>query len=388
MIFISIIREWRELLRFRSLNPDSRSIVFYAEDFSSWTYFEHIIEELTGGLDKYICYVTSSRDDPVLKSGKENIQTFYIGAGSARTAFFSTLETDVMVMTMPDLGNYYIKRSKAQVHYVYVNHSLCSTHMSYRHRAFDNFDAFLCVGPHQKEELRATEELYGLEPKILIEAGFGRIDAIVGSQESSADHSTNDQDAPKRILVAASWGEQSLLENHGQELVGILLETRHHITVRPHVMTLRHEGKQLDRLQREFGANPNFTLDLGLRSQGVMADYDLMIADWGGSALEFAFGLERPVLFIDMPRKVFNPEYEEIPCVPMEVEVRSDIGDVVSPDSLDEIPRRIESLLKDPSATRGHIQKTRSKWVYNLGCSGRVGAKYIADTARSAKGVD
>ena len=33
-----------------------------------------------------------------------------------------------------------------------------------------------------------------------------------------------------------------------------------------------------------------------------------MVSDWSGVAMEFAFGLERPVLFIDVPRKTNNPE--------------------------------------------------------------------------------
>ena len=99
----SFIREWRAYFRFRRLPPNEKTIVFYAEDFSNWTYFETIIKELTGSLGKNICYVTSSKDDQVLKFDEENIQAFCIGSGTVRTAFFSTLEADVMVMTMPDL---------------------------------------------------------------------------------------------------------------------------------------------------------------------------------------------------------------------------------------------------------------------------------------------
>lgn len=286
-----------------------------------------------------------------------------------------------MVMTMPDLGTYHIKRSRAPVHYVYVYHSLVSSHMCYRQGAFDQFDAILCVGPHHKEEIRATEELYGLKPKILIEAGYGRLDSILGSEASLPSHPADTKGETKRVLVAPSWGENSLLENHGPELVEVLLATGHHITVRPHVMAIRHGRKLLGRMQQRFGSNPNFALDLSLGSQGVMHEYDLLVADWGGSALEYAFGLERPVLFVDVPRKVFNPEYERLPCIPMEVQVRSEIGDIVSPDRLWEVPERIERLLEDTAVRKDRIIEARSRWVYNLGSSGKVGAEYISSTA-------
>ena len=183
------------------------------------------------------------------------------------------------------------------------------------------------------------------------------------------------------MLVAPSWGKNSLLENLGAELVEVLLGTGHHITVRPHVMTIRHRRNLLGQMQKQFGPNPKFALDLSLRSQGVMHEYDLLIADWGGSALEYAFGLERPVLFVDVPRKVFNPEYERLPCIPIEVQARSDIGDIVSPDRLLEVPERIERLLEDTTVRKNLIIEARSRWVYNIGSSGKVGAKYISSTA-------
>ena len=381
MIFASLIREWKELSRFRALEPRLRSIVFYAEDSSSWTYFEPIVRELTGALGKQICYVTSSKDDQILDLNDESIRTFCIGSGTVRTAFFLSLEADIMVMTMPDLGTFHIKRSKEPVHYVYVYHSLVSSHMSYRRGAFDQFDAILCVGPHHKEEIRATEELYGLEPKILIEAGYGRLDSILAFEASLPSHPTDSHSGTKRVLVAPSWGENSLLENYGPELVEVLLGTGHHITVRPHVMEIRHRRRLLGRLQQRFGPNPNFALDLSLGSQAVMHDYDLLVADWGGSAFEYAFGLERPVLFVDVPRKVFNPEYERITCTPMEVQARSEIGDIVSPDHLQEVPDRMESLLEDTGVRKGRIIEARSRWVYNLGSSGKVGAEYISRKA-------
>lgn len=381
MIFSSFIREWKELSRFRALEPDLRNIVFYAEDHSSWTYFEAIVKELTGALGKQICYVTSSKDDQILDLYEDNIRTFCIGSGTVRTLFFSSLQADVMVMTMPDLGLYQIKRSRSQVHYVYVYHSLISSHMSYRRGAFDQFDTILCTGPHHKNEIRETEELYGLKPKILVEAGYGRLDAILGSEVSSHDDFNQRQTSLKRVLVAPSWGKNSFLESHGAQLVEVLLATGHHITLRPHVMANRHRKHLLGRLERQFGSNPNFILDLGLESQGEMSGYDLLVADWGGSALEYAFGLGRPVLFVDVPRKVFNPEYKQISCTPLEVQVRSLIGDVVSPDRLREIPERIERLFGKSTDSQDQLEQLRTKWVFNIGSSGKIGAEYIANTA-------
>ena len=160
--FVGMVREWQELGRFRKLESNDRAIVFYAEDGPSFVHFEHIIAELTQGLKLQICYVTSSVDDPILQREDPNILTFCIGFGSARTVFFKTLRADVMVMTMPDLNTFHIKTSVFPVHYIYVHHSMVSTHMVYRTGAFNHFTSILCVGPHHVSEIRAREKQLNL----------------------------------------------------------------------------------------------------------------------------------------------------------------------------------------------------------------------------------
>ena len=195
----SFISEWRAFFRFRGLPPEEKSIVFYAEDASSWRFLEPIITHLTSTLGKSICYITSSHVDPILERQDERICSFCIGFGTARTVFFLSLKADVMVMTMPDLGTYQIKRSNNPVKYLYVYHSINSTHMAYRRGSFDNYDQILCVGPHHTKEIRATEEFYGLKPKILLEGGYTILDSII---ESAQDIELAQYDGPKRILIA------------------------------------------------------------------------------------------------------------------------------------------------------------------------------------------
>ena len=384
MSFASFFHEWRALFQFKSVKPDVKDIVFYAEDAGSWRYFEPIISELLETHGKQIYYVTSSPDDPVLRSEDGRIQALCIGFGVARTVFFLFLRANVMVMTMPDLETYHIKRSRHPVHYVYMYHSLVSSHMIYRRGAFDHFDSILCVGPHHQEEIRATEQLYGLQPKILVKAGYGVLDSILRSQEAATGHMPQEGGTSKRVLIAPSWGENGLMETCGLELVEVLLRAGHHVTVRPHTMTIRQRPKLLKQLEQRFGSDPEFHLELDLRYQGTVQQSDIMISDWSGSALEYAFGLERPVLFVDVPRKVNNPEYEKIPCVPIEVALRSEIGKVVSPDHIAAVPELVELLCRNPGDWKERIRQLRSRWIYNVGTSGKVAASYIAKVAESA----
>jgi len=164
--------QWKEYKRFQALEQKARLITFYAEDVASMMYFEAIIKELTNVMGYKICYLTSAMDDPVLSSDNAKIEAFYIGDGMVRTMLFMNLETDVMVMTMPDLENLYIKRSRLYpVHYVYLFHSIVSTLVTDLKGAFDHYDTILCVGPHHMKEIRLTESFYKMNPLPALKGG-------------------------------------------------------------------------------------------------------------------------------------------------------------------------------------------------------------------------
>jgi hypothetical protein len=374
-LFLSALRGLRD---FNALDSDDREIVFYAEDNASWVFFEPIIRELLTTHGKKICYLTSSADDPVLTCQKDNIIGFYIGLGLVRTYLFLTLKAGIMVMTMPDLETYHIKRSKVwPVYYIYVYHSMCSTTMVYRFGAMDHFDAILCVGPHHINEIRATEKLYNLKPKILIESGYGRLDSII--EEAQNRPQTILVEGAKKVLLAPTWGDHALLETCAFDLVDILLGRGYQVIYRPHPMTVRHRQKLLTELQNKFAQHKNFKYETEVGSQESLHWSDILISDWSNAAIEYALGLERPVISIDLPRKVNNPEYQKVDFEPFEVSIRSNIGKVVPLGRLHEIPRHIEELCSNTDSYKRQIREIRSKNIFNIGRSGIIGAAYIAE---------
>ena len=84
--------ELNELKKFESLEQKERQIVFYSENKNSLFIFESLINELINTHNCNICYVTSSKDEPILKTSNKKIKTFCVGEGIARTKFFLNLE--------------------------------------------------------------------------------------------------------------------------------------------------------------------------------------------------------------------------------------------------------------------------------------------------------
>ena len=371
----SLGKEWNELKRFEKLSDFERSIVFYAENRASMDYFSSLISELTEKMNLQICYVTSVKDDPIFSSKNQRILPFYIGDSTARTKFFMTLKAKILVMDMPDLDKYHIKRSKIyQVHYVYLFHSMFSVHSYLRKGAIDNYDTIFCVGPHHVNEIRETEKIYGLKPKNLVKYGFGRLDTLLQKKENFQKTNSNTNDL---IIIAPSYGDNNLLEKCGIKLIEILLKSNFRVMLRPHLRTLRDSTKLIDLIKEKFEKNPDFLLEKGDIPYDSYHDSRCMISDWSGISLEYAFIFERPVIFIDVPKKVLNPNSSDISLEPIEISIRRKIGHVVSPTSLEEIPLIIKGSEENAQTFNKQIKEIRSNTVYNIGESAKTGAKYI-----------
>jgi hypothetical protein len=379
-LITSTFNDYREMRRFQKLDRSERRLVFYAESESYWGYLYPFIRCLIEDHGKSVCYLTSSPNDPLLKDKNPGIRAFCIGKGSVRTILFASLDADVMVMTIPDLGTYNLKRSKYPVHYVFVPHNMNSTHMVFRKGAHDAFDTIFCVGPHHLAELREAESIYGLSPRMLVENGYARLDVLC---EESKHRATPSPVSKRKVFIAPSWPPHSLLEIVGVDLIEVLLSAEYTVVVRPHRDTQR---LHLDALSNRFGERQNFTLADGKLGKNAFFESDLLITDWSGSAFSFAFARERPVLFIDVPRKVLNLEYERFSHPPLETVIREKIGVVLKPEQIRQAPDLVEEMCDSSDEWAKSIRVQRKQWVYNLGGSAKLGAAYLAELAARMSG--
>ena len=379
-------KERKELEKFNKLDLDERSIVFYSESsVLLYPYVEQIIKELEKR-DQKICYVTSSKDDPIFKNESKKIKSFYIGDGSVKYKFFWELKAKVVIMTMPDLENYWIKRSIVfPVHYIYVFHSMNSTHMAFQKEAFDRFNTIFCVGQYQIQEIRATEQLYNLKQKNLVEYGYGLLDKLLKSRPLHSQQNFLSKNNKKKILIAPSWGKQNLLESTGIELIKILLDAGYHVTVRPHPMTVKKSSKLIKQIKEKFEKNPDFLLDTNTSSFEQLFSSYALITDWSGIGHEYAFVCERPVIYVDVPKKAWNKEYEKIGLEPFEISIRDKIGEIVSIQDIESIPERIEFLYGHVTEFKSKIEKIRNDAVFNIRKSGEVAANEIIKIVNEEK---
>lgn len=370
-MMFDFLEDWRQARNVRQLPEARREMVFYSEGAAYWSHLEPIIRNLLSRHDQAVTYITSEARDPGLRMRHPLWQAFLIRPGTALTLLFRQLEARVMVMTMPDLDNFHLRRSIHRVHYVFVQHGTCSLHMANTKGAFDHYDTVFCTGPHQVRELRRMEEIYDLPRKAVFKHGFGRLDALLAA---AANAPSRDPDAPPQVLVAPSWGAQGILETCGEPLLTALEEAGYRVTVRPHPETRRRHPRLLRLLERRWKSSPRVRFDTGNGGFDSLLAADVMISDWSSVAHEFAFGLEKPVLFIDVPRKEHNPDYREIGVEPVEIGLRETLGRVLAPGRIAEAPAQIDALLAEREAWRARVSRLRRSFFFNPGRSGEAGA--------------
>jgi len=344
-------------------------IVFYSESNSYKPFLFPLLKNLLKNNFRVI-YITSDLNDSILLNPPSNLLSFYIRDGILLSLTFFYLKAKILIMTMPDLNSFHLKKSIYLVHYIYIQHSMVSSHMVYREGAFDHFDSILCSGMYQLEEIREWELLNKLPRKNLYQHGYMPLDMLLLNKK------------PKKttlihVLIAPSWGGNGLINLGAELIISKLLNAGKYVTLRLHPESKKRSVQQIKKIQKKFSNHLNFKFDNDNSVYDVLFETDVLITDWSGIALEFSFGLERPVIFIDTPRKVNNKRYKELKAIPIEVSIRNKIGVILNPKDLNKINIIVQQILLKSKSLKNKIKNIRKKNVFNYRKSVNEGSKII-----------
>lgn len=372
----------------RFLDVPNKKIVFYSEKNGFYKYYKNIIEEIIRRTNIVVHYITSDPLDEVFQMESEQFKPYYIG-DNRMIVLMMKMETDIMVMTTPDLENFQLKRSyvKKDTEYVYVPHDVNSSNLTFHKNALDHFDTIFTSGPKNKEEIAEREEKYKLLEKHLVEWGSGVIDNMTVSYQQMMRESAPQGEQKKTILIAPSWQKDNILDSCIEQMLGELVKTDYHIVVRPHPQYVRHFEGKIDALAEKFCKyDVEFQKDFSSNKTVYMAD--LLVTDWSSISFEYAFSTLKPVLFINTPMKVVNEDYQELKTVPIDLELRNTIGVSLEPDSIPEqIVPAVNKLLFDKQFSTAAMEELKNRYIYHPMESGKVGAEYLIGqlVARSKK---
>ena len=359
-----------------------KQLVFYSEGSGFYKYFSGMIDYVLGHSSIVIHYVTSDPKDPVFQMKSDRFQPYYIGEMKLITLMMK-LEADMVIMTMPDLNTYHIKRSlvRKDIEYIYTDHGVSSDNMTLRTHALDHFDTLFCVGPHQAEEARAIEKLYDLKPRRLVQVGYGLLDEMTEQWENTP-HSQGDK---KTILIAPSWQKDNIMDSCLDALIQEFSRLDCRIIVRPHPQYVRLYGERMDAIIARYRdrLGEDFIIQTDFSSTSTVYESDLLVTDWSNVGFEFALSTYKPVLYINTPMKVMNPEYDKIDVVPFDIRIRGQLGGELELDQLNGAGELAQKLLENPEKYREIIKAVKEKEIYNLGHGAEAAGRYIVKRLES-----
>lgn len=376
------------------MSVSGMKIVFYSEKNGFYKYYKNIIEEIIKRTNVVIHYITSDPEDEVFKMESEQFKPYYIGENRL-IVLMMKLESDICVMTTPDLENFQLKRSyiKKDIEYIYVPHDVNSSNLTFHKDALDHFDTIFTSGPKNKAELAEREDKFSLPKKKLVEWGSSVIDNMSAAYEEMSKEDASQEDALQKdvsqkasgnarptILIAPSWQKDNILDSCIEQLLDELKCKDYNIVVRPHPQYVRHFEGKIDALIEKYGKD-GIEVQKDFSSNKTVYTADLLVTDWSSIAYEYAFSTLKPVLFINTPMKIVNPDYRELETVPIDIELRDKVGISVelNEEALKKVPEAVSELLNNNRFSRESMEKLRDSYIYNFGKSGRVGAKYIID---------
>lgn len=362
----------------------NKKLVFYSENNGFYKYFKGMIEYILKYTNLTIHYITSDYNDKIFELAKteKHIKPYYIEEKKLITLMMK-MDADVVVMTMPDIENYHIKRSyvRKDIEYIWVPHGIDSNNLTQRTGSMAHYDTVFAAGPYQKKELVAENKVYDLKDRKIFECGYPLFDDMLKDYEKSKKMKKDGE--KKTIMIAPSWQKDNIIDLCLDKILKVLDGKNYNVIVRPHPQQVRHMKEYFNKMKEKYNDSENITIQTDFSNTSSVFDADLLISDWSGISFEYAFTTKRPVISVNTPMKVMNPEYKKIGVEPQTIWARKIIGETIEVKDIKNIDALIKKLLRSSSKYEKQITELVDDSLYNIGKSGKIGAKYIIDCVQN-----
>jgi len=297
----------------------NKHITIFIENDSHYRFVSKLIEEL---YKENKLRIISLEPLSHLNNHK-NITLNVIGQSKELISSLLNLKCDLFFTTTPGLNSSSFPKSKIfpkneRPQYIYLFHSLVSPNEMYSKNSFYNFDYIISPSETVGEQLKF---LVGKKTKIL---NFGYL--LFDNLEAYSF-----KNYKEKVLIAPSWGDQGISKNLLliQKIIKSINTNNLDAVFRPHPMNI----DVFD--DKSFDLN-NCEIDLNLDLKNLQ-DYKFLVTDCSGIALEYYFLTERPVLFINVPKKrKRNLTLVEKNLSLIEDDMKKILGSTIEPNDIDE----------------------------------------------------
>tara|TARA_B110000971_G_scaffold40472_1_gene39614 strand:+ start:1508 stop:2635 length:1128 start_codon:yes stop_codon:yes gene_type:complete len=338
LLFKKIINNYKIFTSINLIIKKKPRFIFYSENKSYQKYTYLLIKLISKKYPGEVYYVSSDIDDKILDN---NIINIFIGSSFLRVYFFNFIKTENIFLTLTDLGNHFIKKSKNVKRYIYYFHSPISTTKSYTQGAFDNYDLILCNGEYQYNEIRKRESHTNTNMKQLLKTGYFYFDYLAQKIQNN--------EIPDEILIAPSWnyGAKNFVNMNFENIIEVLLKKNFIVRFRPHPELFKRSKTTLEKIKKKF-INAKFIFDEDVDNCDSMQKAKCLITDNSGIAIEYLLLFKKPVLYFEDLDKIHNKNYKDFSdFTTIEDNLKVDFGKTFTLNDLDVLDVLINSSISE-----------------------------------------
>ena len=346
---------FKKIVYLRKIKP---KYLFFSEDKKYQKYSYLLIETLVKKHPNEVYYVSSDAEDKIKNLNIENI---FIGKGLLMIIFFMIIRAQNMFLTLTDLDNHAVKKTKNVDKYIYYFHAPVSTTKIYTATAFDNYDIILCNGNYHLDEIRKRELIKKIPKKKLIKTGYFYFDYL-------KDRMNNKIEA-NEILIAPSWNynQKDFINENLEEIIQFVLSKGHVVKFRPHPESFKRSMLTINHFRKKF-FNEKFILDETSENINSMESAKCLITDSSGIAIEFILLFKKPVLYFEDNDKIHNIEFNNYSdLITIDKKVKDKFGFTFKKDNIDNLDYLIEKSITEFRNKDSEINHFINDNFYNFG---------------------
>ena len=253
---------------------------------------------------------------------------------SRRIVYLGNLGGKFLVTTLPSLGHQLFPKSGASNRplYAYTFHSLIGPENAYKSGAFDQYDIIFSPARWITNELATMWEGRTNVPTLL-EGPYPRLNNLFRAAHSGPEAPLS-RDFPV-VTIAPTWGPSSLLHSTFSELVEALKGIDCKVYLRLHPMSWKYERRTVRRSIRLANHYLQGRIEVVRTTSEAtsLISSSLLIADLGGTAMEYFLATGRPVFYGSFEPK--NPGRRKLGVDPQtpEAKLAAEIQGVVENDT-------------------------------------------------------
>ena len=341
-------------------NKNIIPFVIFSDSKRYWNIFESICDEFERR-GKTLVYMTASPDDPALEKNYNFVKCQFIGEGNKAFVKLNMLKADIVISTTPGLDVYQWKRSPDVKYYVHISHGVGDVTI-YRMFGLDYYDAVYVSGEYKIPQIRKLEQLRNLPEKELKVAGLIYLDAL--QQKLKSFPKEENKSNTTTVLLAPSWGPNSIFNKFGTKIFESLLKTGYHIIVRPHPQTYTSEAELLKELKEKYPESEQLEWNSDNDNFEVLRRSDILISDFSGVLFDFALVFDKPIIYTDTH---FDKSVYDACWLDDELWVFKTLGKIgqkLTEEKFPVLKEMIDNGLKDTQYAQARENARNEGWAY------------------------